>query len=49
VRVDSIQPIQKLSVVPGGATVVVTLTTVRTIVDSEGRYGSLSGERRPGA
>jgi hypothetical protein len=39
-RLDSMaQPIQKLSLVPGGATVVVNLTTVRTIVDNEGRYG----------
>ena len=34
-----IQPIQKLSLVPDGATAVVRVTTVRTIVDTEGRYG----------
>ena len=34
-----IQPIQKLSLVPDGATVVVNVTTVHTIVDAEGRYG----------
>jgi len=33
------QPIQKLSLGSGGATVVVNMTTVRTIVDHEGRYG----------
>jgi hypothetical protein len=34
-----IQPIQKLSLIPDGATVVVKVTTVRTIVDTDGRYG----------
>jgi len=39
-RMDAmLQPIQKLSLVPGGATVVVDVTTIRTIVDNEGRYG----------
>jgi hypothetical protein len=33
------QPIQELSLVSDGATVVVNVTTVRTIVDAEGRYG----------
>ena len=33
------QPIGKLEVDSGGATVVVNLTTVRTVVDHEGRYG----------
>lgn len=33
------QPIQKLSLAPDGATVVVNVTTVRTIVDAQGRYG----------
>jgi ketosteroid isomerase-like protein len=33
------QPIRKLSVDPEGVTVMVDLTTVRTIVDHEGRYG----------
>jgi len=33
------QTIQTLSLTPDGATVVVNLTTVRTIVDAEGRYG----------
>jgi len=33
------QPIHKLSVTPEGVTVIVDLTTVRTIVDHEGRYG----------
>jgi ketosteroid isomerase-like protein len=33
------QPIRKLSVTAEGATVMVDLTTVRTIVDHEGRYG----------
>ena len=37
------QPIQKLSLAADGATVMVNLTTVRTIADAEGRYG------RPGA
>jgi len=39
-RLDAMtQPIHSLSVDPGGATVVVTVVTVRTIVDHEGRYG----------
>ena len=39
-RVDSMtQPIRSLSVDGNGATVVVNLVTVRTLVDSEGRYG----------
>jgi hypothetical protein len=38
-----VQTIQQLSLDPKGATAVVTLTTVRTVVDAEGRYG------RPGA
>jgi hypothetical protein len=39
-RADSIQqPIRKLSLVPDGATVTTNVTTVRTIVDEEGRYG----------
>jgi hypothetical protein len=39
-RLDSMtQTIVKLSVDPGGATVVVNLSTARTIVDHEGRYG----------
>jgi ketosteroid isomerase-like protein len=39
-RVDSMtQPIRSLSVDSNGATVVVNLVTVRTLVDSEGRYG----------
>jgi hypothetical protein len=39
-RVDSMQqPIRKLSLVPDGATVTTKVTTVRTIVDQEGRYG----------
>ncbi len=43
-RLESMtQTIVKLSVDPGGATVVVNLSTVRTVVDHEGRYG------RPGA
>ena len=33
------QPIRKLTVTPEGATVIVDLTTVRTIVDHEGHYG----------
>ena len=33
------QSIQTLSPVPGGATVLVNVTTLRTIVDHEGRYG----------
>jgi hypothetical protein len=33
------QSIQKLSLTSGGAEVVVNLTTVRSIVDAEGRYG----------
>jgi hypothetical protein len=37
------QPIQKVSLGPDGATVVVNLMTSRTIVDAEGQYG------RPGA
>jgi hypothetical protein len=43
-RPDSmIQAIQKVSLGPDDATVVVDMTTVRTIVDDKGRYG------RPGA
>lgn len=39
-RADSMQqPIQKLSLAPDGARVTTKLTTVRTIVDEEGRYG----------
>jgi hypothetical protein len=39
-RADSmIQTIQSLSLVAGGATVAVNLTTVRTIVDDGGRFG----------
>jgi ketosteroid isomerase-like protein len=39
-RSDSIkQTIQKLSLVQGGATAVVTLTITRTVVDDEGKYG----------
>ena len=34
-----IQRIQKLSLVPDGASTVVNVTTVRTIVDAGGRYG----------
>jgi len=34
-----VQPIQKLSLSSDGATVVVNVTTVRTIVDHDGRYG----------
>jgi hypothetical protein len=34
-----IQRIQKLSLVPDGATSVVNVTTIRTTVDAEGRYG----------
>lgn len=33
------QAIKKLTLVPGGAAVVVSMTTVHTIVDAEGRYG----------
>jgi len=39
-RFDSIeQPIQKLALTPSGATVVVAMTTLRAVVDSEGRFG----------
>jgi hypothetical protein len=39
-RFDSIvQPIQKLALVPGGATVVVNVTMVRTVIDNDGQYG----------
>lgn len=39
-RLDAMtQPIRMLSVDPAGATVVVNVVTVRTIVDHEGRYG----------
>jgi hypothetical protein len=34
-----IETIQKLSLAPDGAAVMVKVTTVRTIVDAEGRYG----------
>jgi hypothetical protein len=34
-----IQPIQQVSLGPAGATVVVNATTVRSIVDTDGRYG----------
>jgi len=37
------QSIQKLSVTPGGATAIVNLTTVRSSVDTEGRYGPKGG------
>lgn len=33
------QPISKISLTPNGAVTVVTLTTVRGVVDDEGRYG----------
>jgi hypothetical protein len=33
------QTIQKMSLVPEGATATTKLTTVRTIVDDEGKYG----------
>jgi hypothetical protein len=33
------QPIRKVSVEPDGVTVIVSVTTVRTIVDHDGRYG----------
>ena len=36
---SSIQSIQKLTLVTGGAAVVVDMTTVRTIVDKNGTYG----------
>jgi hypothetical protein len=36
---SSIQSIQKLTLVTGGAAVVVDMTTVRTIVDKDGTYG----------
>jgi hypothetical protein len=43
-RVDSItQSIQTLSLVPTGATVRVNVTTVRTMVDNDGRYGRKGG------
>ena len=39
-RVDYVyQTIQKVSLVPEGAAATTKLTTVRTIVDDEGRYG----------
>jgi len=39
-RADSMtQSIRTLSLAPGGATVLVNVTTVRTIVDNDGRYG----------
>jgi ketosteroid isomerase-like protein len=39
-RLDSMkQRIQKVSLEPGGVTAVVNMTTVRAIVDAEGRYG----------
>jgi hypothetical protein len=38
-----IQAIQKLSLGPAGATVVVDVTTVHAIVDNEGRYGRKGG------
>jgi len=34
-----VQSIQKLALVPNGAAAVVNVTTVRTVVDNEGRYG----------
>jgi hypothetical protein len=36
---SSIQSIQKVTLVTGGAAVVVDMTTVRTIVDKDGTYG----------
>jgi hypothetical protein len=36
---SSIQSIRKLTLVTGGAAVVVDMTTVRTIVDRNGTYG----------
>ena len=43
-RLDSMtQAIRTLSVDPGGATVVVNVVTVRTIIDHEGRYGRPEG------
>jgi ketosteroid isomerase-like protein len=35
-----VQSIQKLTLVPGGASILVNVTTVRTIVDDLGRYGA---------
>jgi len=37
------QPIQKLTLLPDGATVTVNVVTVRTVVDAEGRYGRAGG------
>ena len=34
-----VQSIQKLTLVPGGATAVVNVTIVRTVTDDDGRYG----------
>jgi ketosteroid isomerase-like protein len=34
-----VQSIQKLTLTPGGATAVVNVTTVHTIVDDQGKYG----------
>jgi len=46
-RLDSMsQQIQKLSRSPVGATVVVSLTTVRTIVDNDGRFGKKGASHR---
>jgi hypothetical protein len=36
---SAVQPIQKLSLVPGGAVTTVNVSTMRGIVDEEGRYG----------
>jgi hypothetical protein len=45
-RLDSMmQTIVTLSVDSGGATVVVNVSTVRTIVDHEGRYGRPDASR----
>src|SRR4029077_15574458 len=34
-----VQSIQKLTLVPGGATTLVNVTIVRNVIDDEGRYG----------
>jgi ketosteroid isomerase-like protein len=38
-----VQSIQKLTLVPGGATSLVNVTIVRTVIDDEGRYGKKGG------
>ena len=46
-RLDAmVQSIQTFSLTPSGATAVVNVTTVRTVIDAEGRYGPKDATHR---